>query len=130
MGAWGHNAFENDDASDWVWELRDSTDFTVIEAALGAMIDDSAEYLESPQCANALAAAEVVAALNGRPASVLPDDVKSWVKGKPKPNPPLLAKAKKAVARIARSSELRDLWQEGKEFEKWHAAVSDLEARL
>lgn len=30
MGAWGHGPFDNDDAGDWVWELEESEDFSVV----------------------------------------------------------------------------------------------------
>jgi hypothetical protein len=30
MGAWGHDSFDNDDAGDWVYELEESSDMSVI----------------------------------------------------------------------------------------------------
>ena len=30
MGAWGHDNFENDDASDWLYELAESEDLSVV----------------------------------------------------------------------------------------------------
>ena len=81
MGAWGCRTFENDDASDWLYELYESDDFSIVEAALKSVT--SGGYLEAPDCCNALAAAEVVAALNNKPASSLPKELISWLSSVP-----------------------------------------------
>ena len=46
---------------------------------------EAADYIEAPDASAALAAAEVVAALLGRPAVELPDAVAAWVAGKKPP---------------------------------------------
>jgi peptidyl-tRNA hydrolase len=87
--------------------------------------------VEAPDASNALAAAEVVAAMNGKPAQKLPEEVEAWLKGnKSRPDATLLDMARKAVARAKSSSELQELWAEGEEPEQWNAAVDDLAARL
>lgn len=53
MGAWGIKSFENDDASDWLYDLEESDDPSVIQKAL--QLDMA--YLEAPECCNALASA-------------------------------------------------------------------------
>ena len=67
MGAWGIGTFENDDAGDWVDRLEESEGLTLLTETLAPAADPSG-YLEAPTCTEALAAAEVVAALAGRPA--------------------------------------------------------------
>lgn len=99
MGAWGHRTFDNDDASDWIEELDQSTDLFAINAALDAVASSDGGYVESPDCCKALAAAEVVAALLGRPGSDLPPAANAWVKDKPKPSPQTVKKAHAAAAR-------------------------------
>lgn len=33
MGAWSHDSFGNDDASDWAYRLEDCTDLSLIDAS-------------------------------------------------------------------------------------------------
>ncbi len=129
MGAWGTGTFENDNALDWAGELGKSTDFSVLETALEEVVSATG-YLEAPQCSEALAAAEVVAALCGRSGEDLPEEILPFLHGRARPAPALVSAAKKAVARIARGSELLELWQESDEFEGWKRGVEDLDRRL
>jgi hypothetical protein len=82
MGTWGIGTFDNDDALDWFEELE-AEGLQVAGSAIQVVLDLSPEYLESSVCANALAAAEVVAALRGRPSADLPDKVAAWVRRYP-----------------------------------------------
>ena len=130
MGAWSHEPFGNDDAGDWVSELTESEDLGAIERALDAVTDSAEEYLEAPDCSAALAAAEVVAALLGKPTASLDQEAAAWVKGKPRPPSELVAKAKRAVASVLKSSELQELWAESSEYAQWQAVTNDLLVRL
>ncbi|RYD66813.1 MAG: DUF4259 domain-containing protein, partial [Verrucomicrobiaceae bacterium] len=98
MGSWGVLPFENDDALDWVWELEDAENFAVLELALEDVASAEAEdYIEAPQAEEALAAAEVVAALLGKPLDDLPEPVDAFleqIRGK-KPNADLISLAVK-----------------------------------
>lgn len=60
MGAWSADPFGNDTASDWLWELDDSSDWEVVRGALNLAVDDDDE-LDSDVASNAIAAAAVVA---------------------------------------------------------------------
>ena len=130
MGAWGHGPFENDDAGDWICELEDSNDFSVVEAALEAVARPGTDTLEAPDCSTAVAAAEVVAASLGHPVAGLPEEAVAWVAGRKAAPPRIVGLAKKALAAIKSKSELRDLWEESDGFDEWSKSVSDLEARL
>ena len=71
------------------------------------------DYLEAPICCAALAAAEVIAALRGRPAPRLPDELVEWLaRVSGDPGEELTTNARNAVDAIRRSSELRELWEE------------------
>lgn len=129
MGTWGHGTFENDGASDWVYELEKARDLSVIEAALDAVIG-AADFLESSDCCNALAAAEVVAALRGKPSAELPPEVTAWVSGRKAAPLPLVTKSMSAVVRILGDSELKELWAESGEVGDWESSVHDLKRRL
>lgn len=132
MGAWGAGSFENDDASDWLADFRDEPDKELISDALSAVADgDADEYLEAPDCSVGLAAAELVAALKGAPASDMPDEAKRCVEAlNVKADAGMLSLALRAVERIKTNSELKELWDESENPGEWYAAVENLEARL
>jgi predicted RNA polymerase sigma factor len=134
MGAWGVGVFENDDANDWVYELEQSSDLGVVLQALTDVVTGAGEDgPESMESAAALAAAEVVATLNGRPGDGLPDDVAKWVAtiGEAA-SPELVDKARRAVRQVLTASELKDQWDESgtEQGEEWEAQVEDLIGRL
>ena len=132
-GAWDVGPFDNDDALDWVWELKESTDLSVVEAALKS-VTESSSYIEAPTATSAIAAAEVVAALKGKPHAQLPEEVASWVKahsldGKEQ----LVELALQVTTRVqdSRDSELAQLWSDSEELrEAWVSGLSDLKQRL
>ena len=130
MGTWGHEAFSNDDALDWLGELLDAGDMGPLQDALAAAASADAAYLDAPECARALAAAETVAALHGRPGAGLPRKLVAWLEGRPQPAEALLGAARTAVARVMQDSELKDLWIESGHPQSWEAGVRDLQTRL
>jgi hypothetical protein len=136
MGAWGAETFANDDAMDWVAELEAAPDLRVLRAALDAAAEDDGEYLDAPVGSVALAAAEVVAALRGRPAAELPEEVGGWVAAhRAAPEAELVGLAARAVDAVAGEpsrSELRALWDEAapEDRDAWRAGVADLRRRL
>lgn len=138
MGAWGYGSFENDDALDWVYTLQESQGFSLIIQASDAILSSSGDYLDASDCANALAAAETVAALAGRPAKALPEEVIHWVEEQKAGlfqtrqlvDEQLISKAKRAVHAVLSDSELKELWEETDGFEDWEAVVADLLERL
>jgi hypothetical protein len=130
MGAWGLSSFENDDALDWVIDLEKASDMTILEETLAAVFDDEEDYLDAFVCSTALAAAEVVAALAGKPSEKLPEEVTQWMEGKGEPEPSLVSSAKSAIQAILDDSELKELWEETDEFELWRTDVKGILERL
>ena len=127
MGAWGMTTFENDNASDWLYELEESTDLSVIQEALN--VDE--EYIESSKGCNVLAAAEIILALLGKPRSGLPENAKEWVGNNPLDPSPLIPSAIKAVSQVlGNESELKELWGETDESENWENDVKDILNKL
>lgn len=128
MGAWGTGAFDNDDASDWVYELEDGG-IDAIESALDDAIRSS--DLSSPTDANAIAAAEVVAAAIGRPVPGLREDIAALVVDvAPSITPEHAERARTAVERVLNASELAELWAETDNDGEWRALIQDLIGRL
>jgi hypothetical protein len=130
MSACGREIFDSDDGSDWLASLEESNDLSVVETTLDAALEDSDSFLEAPDCWMALAAAEIVAALNGKPSSGLPGNALAWIEGKPAPPAEVTSAARAVVNMVRSASELRDLWEESGDFDLWFDALDDLEARL
>lgn len=129
MGAWGVKTFENDDAADWVYELEESDDLSVIEAALAGA---EAEYLEAPVAACVLAAAEVVLAFQKKARPGFPENAAAWVAAHGRLNAGRLnSRAVKALDRVlGEQSELKELWEESGDFESWQQDVREIRAAL
>lgn len=130
MGAWGFGSFENDDAADWAADLAEMGEDALIDEALERVLDAETDYIEAPDASCAIAAAEVVAALQGKPGSDFPDDLRPWIEGKPSPKPDIVKKARQAVAAIKKESELRDNYVDSDGLDEWQPLVDDLERRL
>jgi hypothetical protein len=128
MGTWSASPFKNDGALDWVWSLEGVEDTSVLSEALDAVAAD--DFDEG--CEEAVAAAEVVAALRGKPLPELPDEVVAYVKalaGK-KPAQELVDQAAAVARRIATDSDLKLRWDESESATEWQAAMTDLLKRL
>ncbi len=129
MGAWGTGSFENDDAADWVRKLN-----AISAEGLAKILTQAADdpnYLEGPAASVAVAAAEVVAALNGSASEGAPAAIGEWAKTHPQAYAPEMKDvAKRAVDRVRRNSELKDLWMEADGLNDWIAALRELQARL
>ena len=127
MGAWGYLPFENDDALDWLDELE-AGGSDVVRSALAKAGDG---YIEAPDGAIAIAAAEVASASQGNPLGELPENVADWVTAH---GAELSAEdvqmALEAVERVAgEKSELAELWDDADEPE-WRESLDDLAERL
>jgi hypothetical protein len=127
MGAWGYLPFENDDALDWLDEL----DGGGAEAVRQELARAGDRYVEAPEGAVALAAAEVTSASQGNPLGELPENVTDWVTAH---GAAITAEdvemALEAVERVAgERSELAELWEESDE-PGWRGSLDDLLERL
>jgi hypothetical protein len=129
MGAWSYGSFDNDDALDWVGELEGAEDLEPISEAFEVVLEAD-DYLEAPEASMGIAAAEVVAALLGKPAGKLPEEIASWVAGKGPPTTALVKKAQRVVKRILTDSELKELWDESEDSAQWKQEVEGLLQRL
>jgi hypothetical protein len=134
MGTWSVDAFGNDDAADWGYELEEAEGLDPIEEAISEVLAVGGDYLEAPEAAVALAAIEVLARLCGKPGekNSYTEAADKWVAStSAKPTTELIDRAQAAIARIlAENSELNELWQDSEEYDAWLASVSDLRARV
>ncbi|HSZ00601.1 MAG TPA: DUF4259 domain-containing protein [Terriglobales bacterium] len=129
MSRWGVGSFENDDAAGWLGKLGLITLDDLTKIFLHAA--DNPGYLEALDASVAVAAAEVIAALNGSPAAGVPPEIVEWTKGNREASTPELKPlAIRALERVRRNSELKDLWLEADGLNDWTAAIHELQTRL
>ena len=133
MGAWGVGTFENDSAADWLAHIPAALPQTLGLTFRPVVAIEPDLYLEEPEASEALAAAEVVAAMRGHPGEAVANrpEVGEWAQEHASwLQPDLERDALVAVDRIRSSSELHDLWSETEEYESWLAVLDDLRDRL
>jgi hypothetical protein len=139
MAGWGTGSFENDEAQNFLGQLK-SLGIDDLKRILARAADQEG-YLESPESSIAVAAAEVVAALvvsakvvaEKKEASspAAPREIADWTNKNQSGDPPdLLDLARRAVERVRTNSELKDLWLEAEGLNEWSAALRDLKERL
>lgn len=136
MGAWSEENFGNDDANDWVWDLEKSKGTDILLAPFKSILNNN-EYLESPDCSEALAAAEVVAAALTGDMSKIPEEAQKWLNKKqgifgkkPQIGKEQAILAEQTVQKIIKDSELKELWEETDDFAKWQKIQIHLITKL
>lgn len=129
MGAWGYGNLENDSVLDWVEELLESNDLSLISEAIDEVLED--DELDADTASIAIGAAEVLAALQGRHGEEAYDEeLAAWMKQRLGQGADLLAKAQAALIKILDESELKTLWEESESYEEWVRTIKELERRL
>ena len=133
MGTWGIGSFENDDAADFMIDLLDSGDLSLVREVLDNVLT-STEYVEAPDATLAIVGAEIVAAARGRPtvAAQQEEGLADWLaRIRPAIDANLAMQARDALTRIlADQSELRELWEETDDIHDWQAVVVELRNHL
>ena len=127
MGASGPGIFEDDSAQDFVALVVMSEDCGVVEDVLSVATERA--FLDAELAARALAAASVVACLADGGGEV-PEGLKSWARGRGVPHQNIVRQAYRAVLRVIRDSELRDLWAERDDLDAWIDGLIRLVDRL
>ena len=134
MGSWDTTAFANDTAADWLAELVDSAGWEMIDEALSAVLATGDDFLEAQPGEEGLAAAEVVAWINGQPGNSAEDTdaLEEWIDEQEfEADSSRARRARKVVDRIFNApSELLEQWEEEGEFEEWRKELASLKDRL
>ena len=136
MPGWGTGSFENEDAQNFLGELK-SLQPDDLRSRL-ARAADQESYLEAKESTVAIAAAETIAALveteDSPESAVPPPQILDWIKqNRPAITPDLPQfrdLATRAVERVRTNSELKDLWLEAEGLNEWSKALRDLQQRL
>jgi hypothetical protein len=136
MAISGTGTFENDGAADFLNRLLDGNKLKPVYEALDSVLQAD-DYLDVDYGEEAIAAAEVVALLKGKPAKDLQHRLIEWhEKHAFSVDEGLVAKAVEAVEKAYSDpevSEIRALMEEGDDeewFSLWSANIEGLLARL
>jgi Domain of unknown function (DUF4259) len=134
VGAWGSGVFENDIACDFVSAVAEGGGVPALTRALDRVLSSEGDYLEAPDAAEGLAAAEIVAKLKGSAGeeTAYTASVDAWIKGAQIPaSDELVEKAKRSIARIlSEPSELLELWMASDDFDGWKRSAEEVSRRL
>jgi len=128
--SWGPGIYDNDDVMDWIYDLAEEGGLADLMEALDIVIKTNNDDFEIADCRIALAAADLVAALNGDNNPNLPDEAEDWVAMMTKTAESIRPKAEEAVSKILDSSPLKDDWISTDDYHLWENAVNDLVKRL
>ena len=130
MGAWGHKTFENDDAFDFMADIEDSTDFSLIQETIERIIEEDA-YLEASDCSMALTAIEIVGAVKKNDSTRFPEEYKGIIQNLEKPSKTVIEQSILCIDKILEESELKELWKENEElFSEWLKNINELKVLL
>lgn len=139
MGTWGVNNFDNDIAIEWINLLIEENDKELIIIALKE-IDNEPDYIEAPECIEALCAIEIMAAFKTHDYQGLPKELITWIEEERQTQPELnltdleapeftedqYELAIRVLQRIVSDSELCELWEESDYFQEWVAVQQRL----
>ncbi|GMK41277.1 hypothetical protein PCCS19_43330 [Paenibacillus sp. CCS19] len=129
MGAWGVKTFENDSALDWISELEDDKDLSIVVYKFSEFNheyqDSPAETLDSDLSSEVLAAVEIVAVLRGAPGGDIPPAIERWLKKKSYDRN-LVSVFNEMMKSDAVDDETKLQWKAFSKEEKWKYIVSAL----
>ncbi len=125
MGAWGAGGFENDAALDFAGTVE-----TVEDIRAAFSIETPEVPIDADKASEIIAAAECVAAMMGRPADDMPDELLDRVKGFGAPDKALFHNARDHVSAVISRSELAELWSEADDPGEFNRAMTGLIDRL
>lgn len=129
MSTWGYYNFDNDLAADLAAKFRDTHSLGLLSEALADI--PSAETIGNDAAQEALAAAELVAALLGKPGEDLPADLLPiTVQLNPAESTTLQGLAREAVHAVSKRSDLQAHWTKGDNKKEWQQRQQDLLHRL
>jgi hypothetical protein len=131
MGTWGIKNFENDDAIDWVGELVEQSDKDLVICSLTEIVANE-DYLEVPECCEALCAIDIVACVKNDLVSNLPQEVVDWLNKTSdiEFDKDEVELAKVALNRIIDDSELKELIEDSEVYDEWLAYLEEINERL
>jgi hypothetical protein len=149
MGAWGTGSFQNDESLDYIENVLEAPDkgrntktlFVIGPLVVAAGDEGDQDDIDSDVATDSIAAAEIVAAANGKPSAELTGATEGplhaimmWASStgaEELRTSKVRSLAAQAVRRVRDGGELAELWtQDGEVDPAWRAGLDDLLARL
>jgi hypothetical protein len=137
MGIWSIEGFASDEALDWLAGLNAAEGVEPVRRTLRLVVESADPHLDASHAEIALAAAELAAALHGRPHPALPDAARRWVVAQRSTRATsadedlaMLVDATRALDFVVTSSALAEIWSQRADESLWRAALDDLRMRL
>jgi hypothetical protein len=137
MGIWSMEGFASDDALDWLAGLDAGAGVEPVRRTLRRVVESADPHLDAREAEVALAAAELAAALHGRPHPAIPAVARRWVEAQRSSDPmspderlEMLVDATRALDFVVTSSALSEIWSQRADEALWRAALDDLRMRL
>lgn len=133
MSTWDYFNFDNDAAADFAESFRSSPNEAMLYEALATAAEDEG-HLEADEASEALVAAELVAAILGKPADTFPLGLLPAIKhlDAAADSEDLRELAEQAVTAILEKSVLQQQWAQASpnDYASWQQQQHDLLARL
>lgn len=130
MAEWGPGIYENDDAMDWIYDLLDSGGLSRVKKALDVVEQERVDSAEAADCRIALAAADLVATLDGDINPNLPSEAEEWIALINRSASGLRPKAENVVRLIQKDSVLRRDMNKKGVLKEWEQQMDALIKRL
>jgi hypothetical protein len=127
---WGPGIYDNDDVMDWIYDLAEEGGLAVLMEALEVVLRNKNDDLDTADCRIALAAADLVAALNGDIDPDIPEEAEDWIAMITKTAESLRPKAEEAVRKVLDSSRLKNEWISSEDYPEWEKTITGLLKRL
>src|SRR5215472_16829738 len=110
-GYWGVGTLENDSAVGFLEEIVHADGVNGVVGALDAVLNGG-QYIDDERASRALAAAELVAAMIGRPSKNMAKDKIEWAMERHLQAADIIPLAVRAIDKVTQRSETRDLLME------------------
>lgn len=130
MAIWGPGIYQSDEVMDWIYDLLYYGNLSSIRYALDTINQDQMVITDIPNCQIALAAADLVASLNGDLNQNMPEEAEEWILTMDHSAEELQEQAKDVVRLIYKNSALKDYMQKNNQLDEWTLVINDVLERL
>lgn len=129
MSTWGYYTFDNDAAADFAEDFLENPNEPMLYEALATAAEEEGQ-LELADASVALAAAEIVAGILGKPAQDLPPGLVQAITHLDAGGDDLRELAEQAVRVVLENSQLREQRAKGDDYAAWQQLQQNLLSRL
>jgi len=130
MSTWDYYNFDNDAAADFAEDFRSTPNEATLYEALATAAEEEG-HLELVEASQALAAAEIVAGILGKPAEDIPPGLlPAIVRLDAGDTEDLRELAEQAVTAVLERSELQQQWAARSDYANWEQLQQNLLTRL